>query len=818
MKKQFSSKIGNPAGKLRSSRVLIEASPYANTFDPNNPWNGSGIWPASWIGTEFQPPFVAVYRLRFTSQGQIIRVHVSADERYELFLDGERIGRGPERGDRLHWFFETYDLGLEAGDHILSARSWALGDLAPEAQVSACPGFLLCPDDERYLDLLATGRANWQVKQMGGYTFVHPLAGMGIGHKVLVDGKTFSWGFEIGAGEDWMPAQKLHPGYNASTRGHLEPEEHLLLPATLPPMLEETRHIGRVCNISAPTLSATHSVPIRAADHIAAEEPAWSALLAGRGFVTVPPNTRRRVLIDLQNYYCAYEEIVVSGGDRGMVRVHWQESLFDDIATGNKGKRGEVQEKYFTTIWWNQDGIGNTFQPDGGDHRRFDGLWWNAGRYVEVLVETNNQSLVIESLAFRETRYPLESESRFRASDPRLEKVVSIMTRALQMCSHETYMDCPFYEQLMYIGDARIEALVTYLTSRDDRLPRKALRMFDISRLATGLTQSRYPSRQRQIIPTFSLWWVGMVNDYLAWRGDVDFVRTLMPGVRTVLDAFINQRDADKLVHSPAGWNTMDWVPEWPSGVFPGGETGGVSGLLNWQYVYALAKAAEIEDILHEPEMASRASRLARETAAVLDARYWDEARGLYADDFQHAVYSEHSQCLAVLSGILPAARRTVLARNLFSAGNMAPSSVYFMHYFFETCRELERMDMFMQRMKSWFEMVDYDFKTTYESGDPHNVRSDCHAWSAHPLYHYFASLLGIRPAGPGFERVEVRPQLASLTEVRGAIVHPRGEVRADLRLVDGKLTGAVALPAGVTGQFVYGGMTIPLVSGKNKI
>ena len=114
--------------------------------------------------------------------------------------------------------------------------------------------------------------------------------------------------------------------------------------------------------------------------------------------------------------------------------------------------------------------------------------------------------------------------------------------------------------------------------------------------------------------------------------------------------------------------------------------------------------------------------------------------------------------------------------------------------------------------------MVDYDFKTTYESGDPHNVRSDCHAWSAHPLYHYFASLLGIRPAGPGFERVEVRPQLASLTEVRGAIVHPRGEVRADLRLVDGKLTGAVALPAGVTGQFVYGGMTIPLVSGKNKI
>ena len=185
-----------------AARVLIKSQPFDGKYDPNSPWEGSQLWPCHWIGLpDAAPPFVAAYCLRFALDAdETLRVHVSADERYELYLDGERIGRGPERGDRLHWFFETYDLHLEAGAHTLAARCWALGDLAPLGQFSARPGFLLCPEDGSRLDLLATGRANWQVQQLGGYTFTNPLSAFGTGHKVLVDGKSFSWGFEIGTG------------------------------------------------------------------------------------------------------------------------------------------------------------------------------------------------------------------------------------------------------------------------------------------------------------------------------------------------------------------------------------------------------------------------------------------------------------------------------------------------------------------------------------------------------------------------------------------------------------------------------------------
>ena len=106
-------------------RTLISCDPFAPR-DANVSWGKRGQWPARWIGAgEIAPPLVAAYLCRFAvAAAQTVRVHVSADERYELFLDGARIGRGPERGHLERWFFETYDLDLSAGEHLLVARVW----------------------------------------------------------------------------------------------------------------------------------------------------------------------------------------------------------------------------------------------------------------------------------------------------------------------------------------------------------------------------------------------------------------------------------------------------------------------------------------------------------------------------------------------------------------------------------------------------------------------------------------------------------------------------------------------------------------------
>src|SRR4026207_1181878 len=48
--------------------------------------------------------------------------------------------------------------------------------------------------------------------------------------------------------------------------------------------------------------------------------------------------------------------------------------------------------------------------------------------------------------------------------------------RGARLCAWETYFDTPYYEQLQYVGDTRVQALIPLYMSGDDRLGRGGLR------------------------------------------------------------------------------------------------------------------------------------------------------------------------------------------------------------------------------------------------------------------------------------------------------------------------------------------------------
>jgi len=402
-------------------RVYIEGYPFAEQTK-HLPWDERGIWRARWIThpEPLQPPYVLAFRNRFrVEQDETVRIHVSADERYELYLDGERIGRGPERGDRHHWFFETYDLPLTAGEHVLVARVWVLGELAPIAQMSLSPqGLVLCPQQPDWDSLLATGSADWEVKQLHGFTPFSTLGTWFTGAMLHVDGNLVEWGFERGEGDGWLPARDVQPAISMH-RGDRLPE-HVLQPASLPSMMERIWQSARVRFVANLESDSTAQIPIRLSEHLAEEADGWQRLLEGKSPFTVPAQTARRVIVDLQDYVCAYPEVVLSGGQGASVRIHWQEALYEDPRHSVKGNRDEIDGKYFCMVWHLKDGFGDTFVTDGGSGRRFGSHWWRAGRYVEVVVRTADEPLTIDSLRFLETRYPMEPESTFTASEARM--------------------------------------------------------------------------------------------------------------------------------------------------------------------------------------------------------------------------------------------------------------------------------------------------------------------------------------------------------------------------------------------------------------
>jgi hypothetical protein len=218
--------------------------------------------------------------------------------------------------------------------------------------------------------------------------------------------------------------------------------------------------------------------------------------------------------------------------------------------------------------------------------------------------------------------------------------------------------------------------------------------------------------------------------------------------------------------------------------------------------------------MLGEKELARRADRLADEQAKASMA-FYDAGRGLLADTLAKDAFSEHAQCMALLSGRLDGASHAKVAEGLLTAEGLAPTTIYFRHYLFETFRQLGRAEKMFDRMDVWFILPKLGFKTTPEQPEP--SRSDCHGWGAHPLYHYFATILGIRPAAMGFAKVEIRPQLGPLRHVAGRLPHPKGWVEAEIRQDDaGKLSGSISLPRGVQGVLHASEMKIKIRGGRS--
>ena len=749
--------------------------PFAEYMQARSLWEGSA-WPASWIADPagMAAPGVWMFRLRFAlAEDAHVVLHVTADERYELALDGRRLGRGPETGDEEHTFYESFHGELAAGEHQFTALVWAAGDAAPLSKISVRPGFLLAADAP-HTEMLSTGLAAWEVEKVSGYEWLQqdvPFDGFP-GQRQRLDGRALAWEpSEIGGGVRASvvanaPATVRHPAGLSVRR--------LLEPAMLPPMRSgDCPRQG--WSLAGAGVLADAAEPWGPAADDAGIVGEWEKLLHAGTPVKVPARTRWRVLVDLGDYLCAYPTLTLSGGAGATVRLGWAEALFEHAAEDSprvslKGHRAEVAGKYFR-------GFEDHFIVGGGDTpRRYTPLNWQTGRFIQWLIETGDEPLTVAGFELEETRFPTALTTDLAVEHPGWPEVRSMMERTLAVNSHDGYFDCPYYERLSYIADNRTTALVSYAMGGGDLLARKALRMFASNVLPDGTIASRHPCRHRQSIPPFSLAWTLMLADFALWRGDLDFVRALVPTARRILDAFLLRRNSRGLVSAPPGWNFTDWVPAWSNGVPPGGN--GVSGVLNWLLVHALDRQAALEGWLGEGELHRRWDRLAGELADAAWGAFYCQEKGLLADDSERRHFSQHTQAYALLSGRVPPDRRGALAEALLADRSLTQATLFFRHFVIEALAGQGMAREAWRLLDLWFDLPGQGFLTTPEQPDP--ARSDCHVWSTHPLYHVVATWAGIRPLSPGGGTVAVTPAAPPGVALRVRLDLPAGRVECE--------------------------------------
>ena len=717
------------------------------------------------------------FRRDFTATDAPLDLDVSADERFVLLLDGREIARGPMRGLPNRWNYESYRVtGLEPGSHRLEAVCWQVGEHAPLAQVSVRGGFVVKAGGA-YDDQLTTGKAVWKVAPLVGTRMTHKgkSGAFGVGSQCEVSGTGIL--DEEPAADAWQDAVVVRGP--VKTWAGLTVHGWKLFPSPLKDLMHETKTPGEIKK--GPDLLKPGAV--------------------------VPANTKAVAYWDLGNYYCAYPQLTVSGGKGASVKWDWAECL-----TGADGKKGD--RSAFGDGLDMQRPFGDVFNSDGRASARFTTPWWRCGRWCRLTVETADEPLTIDNVEIAETRYPVEMAASFVCDDPFIMKMQPVCARSLQMCMHEMFFDCPYYEQQMYPGDSRVQYLVAGLFDTEDRMVRNAINLYDTDRRENGMIPMNCPTRGMQDALGFTCCEAMMFGDYAWNHTNVEWLKAKLPGLNHTLmgiETFLNN---DWLLGKTPGWNFVDWVSSWKGGVPPDGDTEKPNAEMNLQYLHAILSAVIAEEAVGDKALAAHWRARAELLKAAIMATFWCEDKALFASNVEKTKFSEHSQCLALLAGVVTGEKAERCFKALVETPDLARGTIYYKHYLYSTYFKFHRPDLFFGNLGFWRNCLDWNLSTILETPEI-NSRSDCHGWGSHPLWHLHTGVAGVKSAAPFYGKVLVEPQPAHLKSIRSVTPTPKGDVVLDLSFDGSDVSGTVTLPEGLPGVFRWKGSDTPLSSGK---
>jgi alpha-L-rhamnosidase len=796
---------------IRCERILIPAEGLqgdANVQLRHPGERASWVWhPAAAVGASDSDVAVLRFGLDVVSPagGEEVVLHLSADQRFQFRIDGELLVCGPDRSSPERWAVQSYRLHLDGGAHRFEALVTWLGSHAPQAQMSLRGGFICAAADAARF---ATGSAPWQVERLEQAITLQRFqvsTYYDAGSMVACDMRTWSQPAPAVAAVVIAGPPDGNPHGVRRTLWRLHPTR-----------LPEQRHDlvggGRIRAV----MEGATEIWRETADPRLAR---WQALADARGVVDIPAGAEVQVLWDLEDYRCGWCELDVAGGAGAEVRAEWAESLYPvadeaaartDCCRVSKGDRSQVDGR----AWL---GIGDRWILDGSA-ATLPALWWRAGRYVRLRIRAGAEAVRIARLAIRCTGFPYAEATPFASDDAAWEATRPLLVRVLRACAHETWVDTPYYEQLCYVGDSRLDCLATYVQWHDPRLCERTIELLDWSGRSEGLVAERFPSRNGQASTTFAMLWVLMVADHLDWRGDRAFTCARLVGLRGVIEHLLELRGADGLLGRLPGWSFVDWVrhPGWHNGI-PSGVAEGRSSLVNLHLVLALQAAARIEQVVGDAMLAERCRALADVIGRAVVARWWDEPRGVMRDDDAGVHLSEHAQALTLLAGLLDGERERRCLAALADGSGLATATISFGFYIHEALYRGRRADAVERRLAWWKTLPARGLLTTVEHEDP--VRSDCHAWGAHPLFHEAAAMAGIRPLAPGLACILVDPQPGSRGLVDVRIPHPGGgEVAVRWQRQGAGWSCRVELPPGTSGLFRHAGLERDLHPGVNDL
>ena len=720
-------------------------------------------------------------------------IHVSADNRYRLFVNGTPVCHGPARGDFSQWFYETIDIApyLKTGKNTLAAMVWNAGEHKPKAQISDKLAFILQGNSEN--EQIVNSGTHWRVMKNHAFS---PILYKDIDDRLFrqyyvagpldsVVAELYPWGWESTTfnDTDWKQVRLL----DQPSRDHTYHHKWILHPRKIPLLASEYQRFKRIprTNLKFDT----------------------NKFIQKPYGIKVPENTKAIILFDNGVQTNGYPELAISGGKDSKINIRYAETF---ILPGlKKEHRDSLQAELI--------GVNDVFIPNGQNNIVFRPLWTRSFRWLQLEIETYENPLIIEDLRFEYSAYPTKIKASFQSDDPMLSNIWDASIRTQKLSSQETFVSDLYWEQMQYIGDTKVQGLTYLLMTGDENLYKLALEQFDNSRIPDGLTQSRYPGDLAQVIPLYSLVWVTMVHDYWMYGKDPEYIKQFIPGIIAVLQWFDSHLTENNLVPELPYWNFIDWayMPRYEEIIERGGRKElAVHSLF---YSYALQQAVELFEWSGKSYHAEYYNQLIERINDGVKSTCFDVEKGLYYDSPIAKLYSQHANILAVLAGLDDQKTAKGIMTKVVSDKELLQVDMYFHFYLGRAINKVGLGNSYLKTIDPWKKFINLGMTTFGEAVN--EPRSECHAWSTGPAFEFLSTVCGVESLAPGFKEIKIIPNLGNLNEINGKIAHPNGIIEVKLeKKKNGDLEGIVEIPEKTVGTFVYNGKVIKLLPGQPTI
>jgi hypothetical protein len=444
-------------------------------------------------------------------------------------------------------------------------------------------------------------------------------------------------------------------------------------------------------------------------------------------------------------------------------------------------------------------------------------------RYSEI--EYYNRKLTAADIVRESVHYPFdESASYFACSNDTLNQIWDLCKYSVKATSFTgIYVDGD-RERIPYEADALINQLCHYGVDREYSMARRSYEYL-----------LKYPTWPTEwILQAVIIAW----NDYL-YTGDSRPLKAHYDILKA--RSLMSLREKNGLISATTGRQTPEFlssirskgtirdIVDWPHNGILGlnkNETGEADGFVftdynavtNAYHYEALKLMGQIAGTLGRMDESSYYTSEAEQFLKRFNKLFLSKKQGIYVDGDTTVHASLHANMFPAAFGMAPAANKTKVM-NFIRSRRMA-CSVYGAQFLMDALYEAPDAAYALSLLtntddRSWYNMLRVGSTISLEAWDnKYKPNQDWnHAWGAVPANIIPRKLMGVEPLLPGFDKVRIRPQTASLHWSNASIPTIKGTIRIEIENKKDEYRMNLTIPANMESE-VY----LPLPEGKYEV